>query len=242
METTNDTIIALLKRIISLLSEPNYDRLSLLIIGTTLGFLSSFSIYFLQERKKKREKFGKYLVEVFSLMEEMRHNAIAIKTEGYLSEYLSTKSVLLKKTNLFQNGLDSNIMWINDKVDSRLRDRELLSARLTGKITEHNIYFGEKAEIKVATNKLREFEWTKGKFRNVKTIEELDVQFDPNFSTMVKNEMEKNYTPLLFDLINKITASVNYGRETKIKLLIKKIKKYIKAYKKSPASSAENAA
>jgi len=222
MTSTDQTIIALLNDLIKTLSKPDNRDFYLLFTGGFLGFFGSYLIYIFQERKRKYDKFAKYLVDLYSLMEEIRQNAIVIRTDGYLLEYYSTLTALQFEQNIYNGENNGVFQMLKNKVDSRIKDKEILSSRMVGKIAEHNIYFGEKKQINEANKKLGNFELTKNNFLNVKDIDELKRLYDSKFYETIKEEMANTYTPLLFNLITLITDSVNYGKDNRLKRIFKK--------------------
>jgi len=95
MNLPEDQVIELLKKIVYLLSNPDYHSQYFLIIGVVLGsilgFLGSLINSLITERKRKKEIFLKYIVDLYSLGEEIKHNAYAISYEAYPFEYYYLK-------------------------------------------------------------------------------------------------------------------------------------------------------
>ena len=72
-----------------------------LLISAFLGFLSTFTIYVIQERKKKRNQIATLKIDLNALIEEIRLNLIAIHVDSYHLEYnLLTKMLLTQKKHI----------------------------------------------------------------------------------------------------------------------------------------------
>jgi hypothetical protein len=217
MTLPDQQIISLLKEIAHNLKEPGYKELYSIIIGTVLGsilaLLGQISMYWIQERKRKEEIFQKFIGNLYSLAEEMRHNACHIKIETYVLQYYSLQMEFMNAHGLYRGEYNGLLQRTTQVVDERLRQRELLSARLTGMIAEHNMNFGIKNNITEAITKFRNFDWKKQTFQEIKNLESLRLAYDPNFTETLNKEMENTYVKNLYYLVNLLVDSINEGRK-----------------------------
>jgi hypothetical protein len=219
MHLPEDQIIELLKRIVSLLSNPDYHSQYFLIIGvilgSILGFLSSFLNSLLIERKRKKKQFAKYIVDLYALGEEIKHNAYAISVESYPLEYYFQDAALKMELGIYKDENNGLIQYTQAKLDSRIKDREILLARLTGKIAEHNIYFGQSEKINELKKQLDSYNLLKKRFSDCSNLEMLKSKYRPDFDYFIKKEMDDSFLKILYGLLHEINLSVNRGRKRK---------------------------
>jgi len=216
MNLPEDQAIELLKKIVNLLSNPDYHSQYFLILGvilgSILGFLGSFINSLIAEHKRRKEKFSKYIVDLYSLGEEIKHNAYAISYETYPFEYYYQDTALKMELGIYKNENNGLIQYTQAKLDSRIKDREILLARLTGKIAEHNIYFGQIASINELKNQLDNYNLLKKRFSDCSNLEDLKAKYRSDFIDLVKKEMDDSFLKILFQLLQEINLSVNRGR------------------------------
>lgn len=216
MKLPEDQVIELLKQIVYLLSNPDYHNQYFLIIGvilgSILGFLGSFINSLITERKRKKEKFSKYIVELYSLGEEIKHNAYAISYEAYPLEYYFQETAFKLELGIYKNENNGLIQYTQAKLDSRIKDREILLARLTGKITEHNLYFDQSSSINELKKQLDNYNLLKKRFSDCLNLENLKAKYRPDFIDIVKKELDDYFLKILFGLLQEINLSVNRGR------------------------------
>ncbi|MBM3436507.1 MAG: hypothetical protein FJY07_09870 [Bacteroidetes bacterium] len=213
MTIPNEAIVGLLKEISNRISEPVYKEIYLVVTGAIIGFLGSLIIYLLQERKRKKEYFVKFIRNLYTLAEELRHNANAIRIESYRLQYYSRQAYLMIDNKAYSgenNGIIQRLMIV---IDERGREREVLSAKLSGIIAEHNIYFGEKSNINEALNILKNFDFKKQFFDEINDLESLRSAYNPDFTKTLSDEMEETYTKDLHNLVYLIRDSINEGKE-----------------------------
>jgi len=221
MPNNDQIIIELLKAIIKRLTQPENKEILFLIIGSILGFLSSFIIYSISEYKRKKELFSKYLVDLFILGEEIKHNAYAIQFEAYPLEYYIKESDFKMSLGTYKKENNGIIQNTENKLNNRIRDRELLLARLTGKITEHNIYFGISEKVNELKKKFDQFKTMPKRFDDCKDLQSLKAKYKIDFVDYIKKELDETFLVLLFNLLKEINKSVNEGK------MKKKLKKFI---------------
>jgi hypothetical protein len=215
MSIPDEAIVDLLKEISNRISEPVYKEIYLVVTGAIIGFLGSLIIYLLQERKRKKEYFVKFISNLYTLAEEMRHNAYAIRIESYVLQFYSQKANLLNEQKIYQGMENGIIQRSTQVVDERLRDREILAGRLSGMIAEHNMYCGIKSDITEAITVLRNFDIKKQFFNGINDLEALRIAYNPNFTKALSDEMEETYTKNLHHLINLIVMSINEGKRNR---------------------------
>jgi hypothetical protein len=216
MNITDNTIESLLRTIVAKLSKSENRDFYFLLAGSLLGFFSSLAIYYLSERKRKKQQFAEYLVELYTLGEQIKHNAFAIRFQAYPLEYYMKDTSLKVSNGFYRNENNGIIQAANTKIDERIRDRELLISKLTGKIAEHNIYFGQSEAIDEAKRNLDHFDLLSLRFDMCQSLEELEEMYNPNFVEMITKEMEGTFLKLLYDLLHKINDSVNRSKARKI--------------------------
>jgi hypothetical protein len=88
-------------------------------------------------------------------------------------------------------------------------------ARLTGKIAEHNIYFGQSESINELKKQLDNYNLLKKRFSDCSNLENLKAKYRPDFIDIVKSEMDDSFLKILFGLLQEINLSVNRGRRKK---------------------------
>ena len=178
-----------------------YMEIVYLIIGAILGFSGSYLNYRISEKKKFKESLETLTIDLNILAEEIVHNMFAIRINSYVNEN-HLKQIELKGTanrdSLFHNGESQKLLVI---IGERLKDRELLSARLSGKIQEFNLLLGKSEEVDRLFLEYKSYNVSSKYFDNADSLVGLENALYGDFNGVVKKEMEEVFAPKLYRLI-----------------------------------------
>jgi hypothetical protein len=208
MNYTDKITIDYLREILELLKQPAIKDFILIIIGGFIGFFGTYIIYRLNRHDDFNNSLEKIVIELNILTEEIRHNIFTIREEGYLYKYYYKEAELMIKSGNYLGQNNGVVMAKSDKLDIRLRDRELLSAKLSGLIQRHNLAISKLVEIDTKFNEYINFDVLPKYFEEFEDLDKLHQAFDKKYIENQKNELSKNFEPLLFGLVNEIKKSI----------------------------------
>ncbi len=222
MEYSDKIIIEYLRDIINLLTSPVYRDVLLVFIGGLIGFIGSIVIFRLNKRQVDNERLEQITIDLNILMEEISHNVFAIRENGYLYRYYFKEMELLSKENSYWGKNNDVIQEYKYKAESRLRDRELLSARMSGLIQKHNLFLTKSNEIDDNFKAFRNFNVLPNYFAHCSTVIDLEETYDSNYLEQQKTELTREFLPLLYNLGDSIKKPIykKLGKKELLKGLI----------------------
>ncbi|MBN2572565.1 MAG: hypothetical protein JXA68_10590 [Ignavibacteriales bacterium] len=208
MDYSDKIILDYLKEILNIIKGSNIKDYILIILGGIIGLFSSLLVFKLTAKTKYNETLMNLLIDISILTEEIRHNAFAIREEGYKYKYFMKEAELKNSIGESIDNYSGIILKTSDIIDIRLKDRELLSAKLSGLIEKHNLLVKRNIEIDSKFKDYAGYEILPDYFNNINNLEDLKKSWDPQFIKSIKDDLSSNFEPVLFSLINEIKSSI----------------------------------